>query len=187
MLGAQFLPTVALPLAVGGYTAGFLVVVAAALITLAVTGPTRAPVRGRDARAWVDAAVLAAYAAVAVAVPIHLGFTNARPVGARWWLMAVVALAAFALLLGVELAAAGRWVVRVLLLLATASALGAAAMLGTGPRFVLVVLPLLVLLLAWYAAWSAVAARRGSPPWLPAVYGAVLVAWPVATTLPIMA
>ena len=57
-------------------------------------------------------------------------------------------------------------------------------MAGTGPRFVLLVLPLLALLLVWHLGWAAVLGRRGAPPWLRAVVGAVLVAWPIATTLP---
>jgi hypothetical protein len=77
--------------------------------------------------------------------------------------------------------------VRAALLAVTATSLGAAALLGTGPGFVLLVLPLLVLLFAWHLGWSAVLTRRAARPWLRALPGAVLVAWPIATTLPLVA
>jgi pimeloyl-ACP methyl ester carboxylesterase len=182
VLAAQFLPTVALPLAVGGYAAGFFVVFGVAFLVVA-----RGWRRATGTAAVVPVAVaLAAYAAAAIAVPVHLGFTNALPVGPRWWLLVVVALAAFVLLLGVELVAAGRAIVRAALLGVTAASLGAAAVLGTGPGFILLVLPLLVLLFAWHLGWSAVLAGRGAQAWLRALPGAVLVAWPIATTLPLV-
>jgi hypothetical protein len=184
VLGAQFLPTVALPLAVGGYTAGFFAVFGVAFLVVAKAWRWPAEATARESG---RAVVLAAYAAASVAVPVHLGFTNAVPVGPRWWLLPVVAAAAFVLLLGVELVAAGRRVVRAALLGLTATSLGAAAVLGTGPGFVLLVLPLLVLLFAWHLGWSAVLTGRAAPAWLRALPGALLVAWPIATTLPLVA
>ena len=45
---------------------------------------------GRRARGAVAAPVLIGYAAVTIAVPVQLGLTHAVPVGARWWLLALV-------------------------------------------------------------------------------------------------
>ena len=184
-LGTQFLPTVALPLAVGGYAAGFFALFGVAFLVVAKAWRYRPT---RPTTPTILAAVgLTAYAAMSIAIPVHLGFTNAVPVGTRWWLLPVVALAAFVLLLGVELVAAGRAAVRGALLAVTAMSLGAAAVLGTAPGFVLLVLPLLVLLFAWHLGWSAVLTGRAAAPWLRALPGALLVAWPVATTLPLVA
>ena len=129
--------------------------------------------------------VLVGYAAAAVAVPLHLGLTHAVPVGPRWWILPVVVGCVALLLVGVELHGGDtRWR-RPLLLGATAAALLAAAVAGAAPGFVLLVLPLLVALLAWHAAWSAVLRRRSAPVWLPALVGATLVGWPVAVALPL--
>ena len=209
--GAGVAPTGALPLAVGGYAAGFFAIAGAGLLAAYLVArtararPTPAPapapapppapapapasvpvpVPRTGARRIAVAVVLVGYAAAAVAVPLHLGLTHAVPVGPRWWILPVVVGCVALLLVGVELHGGDtRWR-RPLLLGATAAALLAAAVAGAAPGFVLLVLPLLVALLAWHAAWSAVLRRRSAPVWLPALVGATLVGWPVAVALPL--
>ena len=193
--GAQFLPTDDLPLAVGGYAAGFFAVVGLVLLAAwALDRPdgrraiaprlvSPGPVGPRTATA---ALVLTGYAVAAIAVPTHLGFTNAVPTGDRWWLLVVLLGSVGMLLLGTELAAGRRWWARALILAATSAATLGAALLGTGPSFVLLVFPLLAILFAWHVVWASVLARHGAPAWLAAVVGAGLVAWPIATTMPLM-
>jgi dienelactone hydrolase len=189
VLAAGSLPTVRLPLAVGGYAAGFFALAGVALIVAYLldrrSGPGRLPVPPTGRRQAAAAIVLVAYAAAAVAVPLTLGLTHAVPVGARWWLLPVVIGCLAGYLLGAELLAAGtRWR-QPLILALTAMALLAATLLGRAPGFVLLVLPLLVALFAWHAGWSALLRRRSAPQWLPALVGAVVIGWPVTTTLPL--
>ncbi|MEH0845561.1 alpha/beta fold hydrolase [Micromonospora sp. CPCC 205711] len=201
---AGALPTSRLPLAVGGYVTGFLLLIGlllaaaarwwpglppvdpvapaapAARLAAPVASGFRAPVRD-----VVMAVVLTGYALVAVAVPIHLGLTSAVPVGARWWLLPLVAAGCLALLLGAERVTAGRsWRYAAVGGIAVL-ALTVAAVVGLAPGFVLLVVPLFAVLVGWQAAWAAVLRRAGAPAWLPALVGAALLAWPVATTLPL--
>ncbi|WP_422738665.1 alpha/beta hydrolase [Micromonospora sp. WMMD729] len=191
---ATVLPTSRLPLAVGGYVTGFLLVTG--LLTIVghrwLPAVTRAPevideqVGSRTPiRTTVGASVLTAYAILAVALPIHLGLTWARPVGARWWLLPLVVGACLVFLLGVELVAAGRTWRRLLAVAVTVVALCAAVVVGLAPGFVLLVVPLFAVLLGWHVLWAAVLRRYGSPRWLPALVGAALLGWPIATTLPL--
>lgn len=46
-------------------------------------------------------------------------------------------------------------------------------------------MPLLAILLLIQAAWGAALRRLAAPPWLIAVVGSLLVAWPIATALPV--
>ncbi|MFJ8685441.1 alpha/beta hydrolase [Micromonospora wenchangensis] len=202
VLLAPVLPTTRLPLAVGGYLAGFLLVTGFLLaavrhlpLRLSGTGPGPAapvsaggsvPTGGRTPlRPVVAALLLTGYAGAAVAVPIHLGLTWALPVGARWWLLPVVTVGCLVFLAGAELLTQGRsWRYTAVGALAV-PALGGAAVVGLAPGFVLLVVPLFVVLLGWQAAWAAVLRRAGAPWWAPALVGAVLVAWPVATALPL--
>ena len=105
--------------------------------------------------------------------------------GPRWWILPLVALSFGVFLLGVELATGGL-IGRhaVVLLLAVLMLLGG-AVLGVAPGFVVLVAPLLVVLLVWQAAWAVILRRCGAPPWLIAAVGAVVLAWPVATALPL--
>ncbi|MEH1093110.1 alpha/beta fold hydrolase [Micromonospora sp. CPCC 205739] len=187
-------PTARLPLAVGGHVTGFLLVTGVLLgaaarwwpLPAATSPPAPAPVAHRaPARSAVAAVLLTGYALTAVAVPIHLGLTSALPVGARWWLLPVVAAGCLVFLTGAELASArrsGRYAavggIAVL-------ALTASAVVGLAPGFVLLVVPLFAVLVGWQAAWAAVLRRAGAPRWLPALVGTALLAWPVATTLPL--
>ncbi|HEX6871160.1 MAG TPA: alpha/beta fold hydrolase [Micromonosporaceae bacterium] len=201
--GAQWLPTNTLPLAVGGYTAGFFLTVGAVLIamswlvpgdvpaspatgaetgrTVAATGQTGAT----SGRTVVASALLTGYSAAAIAVPMHTGFTSAVPSGPRWWLLPIVVVSAGALLLGAELGARRLPLGVSAILLAAVAATFVATMVGTAPGFILLVLPLLVVLFAWHVAWSAWLRRVGAPVWSAVLVGAVVIGWPIATTLPL--
>lgn len=65
-------------------------------------------------------------------------------------------------------------------------ALTGAAAVGFTSGFVLLVIPLLGILLLWQAAWSAVLHRFSAPSWLIALAGSLVVAWPLATALPVI-
>ncbi|MDG4802509.1 alpha/beta fold hydrolase [Micromonospora sp. WMMD980] len=182
------LPTARLPLAVGGYVAVFLLLAGVLLAGAQLLFRLGRPPAGetvRPARAAVVAVALLGYAALAVALPLHLGFTSAAPVGARWWLLPLVALCCLVFLLGAELVAAGRGGRYAAIGGIAVAVLAGAAVSGLAPGFVLLVVPLFAALMAWQAAWAGVLRRRGAPWWLPAAVGAVLLAWPVATTLPL--
>ncbi|WP_231924407.1 dienelactone hydrolase family protein [Micromonospora chokoriensis] len=191
---AAVLPTARLPLAVGGYVAGFLLVTGGLLTAgqrwlPAWFGVPRPPsdTAGRRATARTVVATLAltGYAVLAVALPIHLGLTSALPVGARWWLIPLVAGACLVFLWGVELVAAGRTGRHLLVVAVAVVVLTAMTLVGLSPGFVVLVVPLFALLLGWQAAWAAVLRRYAAPRWLPAVLGAAVVGWPIATTLPL--
>ena len=185
VLAAGVAPTNLLPLAVGGYAAGFFAITGAGLVAAYALDRRRAGWWRVGRRQAGAAAVLTAYAVTAVAVPMHLGLTHAVPVGARWWLLPIVVGCVALLLVGSELLAGNtRWR-QPLILAATAAAVLIAALAGLAPRFVLLVLPLLVILFAWHAGWSAVLRRRSAPVWLPALLGATVVGWPIAMSLPL--
>jgi len=90
------------------------------------------------------------------------------------------------LLLGTELLATGAGWRRPVVLAAVVGTLLAATVAGLAPGFGLLVLPLLVILLAWQAGWAWWLRRLGGPAWLAAAVGAVVVAWPMAATLPLV-
>jgi hypothetical protein len=131
--------------------------------------------------------LLVLYAVTAVVVPVHFGLTHAVPVGARWWLLPVVVFCCGVFLFGAELASRGRVGRHATVLFVAALALLGGAVVGVAPGFVTLVVPLLLLLLFWHAAWAAVLRRLGAPAWLIAAVGAVLLAWPAATALPLSA
>ncbi|WP_422745796.1 alpha/beta fold hydrolase [Micromonospora sp. WMMD754] len=180
------LPTARLPLAVGGHVAVFLLLTGGLLTAAHRWSRPAAPgVTVRAGRAVGVAAALVGYAVLAVALPLHLGFTSATPVGARWWLLPVVLLCCLAFLLGAELVADGRGGRYAVVGGLGVVVLAAAAVTGLAPGFVLLVVPLFAALVAWQVAWAGVLRRRGAPWWLPPLVGAVLLAWPIATTLPL--
>jgi dienelactone hydrolase len=184
-------PTVRLPLAVGGYLAGFFAIAGAGLFVawLLARGPSggaRATSPRWPARMVIATALFTAYAAAAVAVPVHLGITHAAPGGQRWWLLAVAAAAATALLWTAELISAGRLWRHATVLAATVAALTVATAAGLAPGFLLFVLPLLAVLLVWQAWWACILRRHGAPPWAGAVAGGLLVVCPVVTSVPLV-
>jgi hypothetical protein len=184
---APVLPTGRLPLAVGNYVVGLTAVAGAAILTYLRWRPTAPPavVRRDRRRLAVATPVLLAYAAATIAVPLHLGLTHAVPVGARWWLLALV-WAGFAVLAYAGDRLAGGNTVGVLAVSAVVVAgLTAAAVVGLTSGFVLLVVPLLAVLLVFQALWGAALHRLGAPTWLIALVSSLLVAWPIATTLPV--
>ncbi|TNH30615.1 alpha/beta fold hydrolase [Micromonospora orduensis] len=199
-VAAAMLPTARIPLAVGGYVTGFLLVTGvlvlaghrwlpAAARPTEPTPPSDENAAGRDrrapARTLVAPLALTGYAVLSVALPIHLGLTAALPVGARWWLLPLVLAACLLFLLGVEAVAAGRTGRHLLVVAVTVGVLTTSALVGLAPGFVVLVVPLFVFLLGWHAVWAAVLRRYAAPRWLLATLGAVLVGWPIATTLPL--
>ena len=125
-------------------------------------------------------------AALAIALPLQLGVTNAIPVGPRWWLLAVV-WAGFAVLsYAAECVAGGNSLGVLTVSAVTVVALTAAALVGLISGFLLLVVPLLGVLLLWQATWSAVLHRFSAPSWLIALMGSLVVAWPIATALPVI-
>ncbi|MCZ7425347.1 alpha/beta fold hydrolase [Micromonospora sp. WMMA1949] len=183
---AALLPTARLPLAVGGYVAVFLLltgVLLAAAARFAQSGRTQEA--GGGVRSAVVAVVLLGYAVLAVALPLHLGLTSTVPVGARWWLLPLVTFCCLVFLLGAERLADGHSVRYAATGGIAVLVLAVAAVIGLAPGFVLLVVPLFAALVAWQAAWAAVLRRRAVPWWLAPSLGAVLLAWPTATTLPL--
>jgi dienelactone hydrolase len=188
-LVAPLLPTMRLPLAVANYVIGYTALAGALLLAYVhlrrtTAEPERAhqPDRRRLALAT---PVLIGYAAVAVAVPLHLGLTHLVPVGARWWL-SVLVWAGFALLAyGGDRLAGGNLLGVVAIAAIVVVVLTGAAVAGITYGFVLLVVPLLGVLLLWQALWGAVLHRLGAPAWLIAAVGALIVAWPIANTLPV--
>ncbi len=191
MLVAPIAPTTRLPLALGGYIVGF--TSTAGVVMLAYhgwrtrTSSAAAPIiRHGRLRLAVAAPVLIGYAAVTIAVPLQLGLTNAVPVGARWWLLAVV-WAGFAVLAHAAECVTGGNSFGVLAVSAVAViAMTGAAIVGLASGFLLLVVPLFAVLLLWQAIWSAVLHRFSAPTWLISLVGSLLVAWPIATALPLV-
>ncbi len=178
---APLLPTVRLPLDLGGHVAGFTAVRGVAI--LAYLRSLASDRGGR--RAWLAGPLLIAYAGLMIAVPLQLGFTHAVPAGPRWWLLPVV-WAGFAVLAYATGHLSGGAFRGDLIVSAIAVvALTAAAVAGLASGFLLLVVPLLALLLLIQAGLAVVLRRSTAPSWLIALTGSLLVAWPIATTLPI--
>jgi hypothetical protein len=181
---AVLLPADYLPLALGSYVVGFTSTAGAGILAyerrrvLQATGPS-------SLRLAVATPVLLGYAAATIAVPLHLGLTHAIPVGARWWLLAVVWAGFAVLAYGAERFTGGNSLGVLAVSAVAVIALTGAAAVGFTSGFVLLVVPLLGILLLWQAAWSAVLHRFSAPSWLIALVGSLIVAWPLATALPV--
>ncbi|WP_433790105.1 dienelactone hydrolase family protein [Actinoplanes sp. CA-252034] len=127
-----------------------------------------------------------AYAAIAIAVPVHLGMTHALPVGDRWWLLSII-WAAFALLAyATERVTDGDPVAVLAIAAVFVAVLAVAAMSGLTHGFVVLVLFPLIGLLLWQALWSALLHRFAAPTWAIALAGSLVVTWPLAVTLPLV-
>jgi hypothetical protein len=174
-----------LPLAVAGPLAGFFGVVG--LVILAAVRP---PCGGAGRSTALATAVLVVLTVVSFAVPAQLGWAHAVPVGPRAWTLVPITACAAVFLAGVEALCAGYGRPAAILIHAwtaagTLAGLGAAALLGTASAFVLLVAPLLAGLLVWQAVQAAALRALQAPIWLTAVVGGVLLAWPIAVTMPI--
>ncbi|MBL7258898.1 dienelactone hydrolase family protein [Paractinoplanes lichenicola] len=178
VLVAPLLPTTRLEL--GGYAGGFVALMGLAM--LAFLRRARSPHGG--VRPLLAALLLIPYAAAAIAVPLQLGFTHAVPVGRRWWLLLVVWLG-FALLAYASDLLSGSVRGDLIVAAIAVCALTAASVVGLASGFLILVVPLLAVLTVIQAGLSAVLRGSGAPSWLLALTGSILVAWPIATTLPI--
>ncbi|GAB2569116.1 alpha/beta hydrolase [Paractinoplanes abujensis] len=175
---APLLPTNRLEL--GGYAGGFAALMGVAI--LACLRRVRSP--GGGSRPLLVALLVIPYAAAAIAVPLQLGFTQAVPVGPRWWLLLVVWLG-FALLAYATGLLSGRLRGDLLVAVVAVCALTAGSVAGLASGFLVLVVPLLAVLMVIQAGLSAALRCGGAPQWLVALTGSILVAWPIATTLPI--
>jgi hypothetical protein len=108
------------------------------------------------------------------------------PVPQRWWLLAVGALFAGVLCYAAEVVGGRRAAPHAILLGVAAALVTVLAVVGVGPGFTLLVVPILVVLLAIQAMFAAVLRRLGAAAWVSAVVGAALLAWPVATSMPLV-
>ncbi|BEL02618.1 hypothetical protein Q0Z83_008090 [Actinoplanes sichuanensis] len=181
-LTARLLPTSIFPLAIAGYVAVYAAVTGALLLLYAAR---RAPSTGATVNRPRLLSALP-YAAVAIAVPVHLGMTHALPVGDRWWLLLII-WAAFALFAyAAERVTGGDPVALLAVAAVFVVVLAAAAVTGLTHGFVVLVLVPLVGLLLWQTLWSVLLNRRSAPVWLTALTGAVVVTWPLAVTLPLV-
>ena len=194
-LVAPFLPTSRLPLALGGYIVGFTATAGAVILGYrrwrGPIFPAPAPILAPVARpGWLRLAVatpvLIGYAATAIALPLHLGLTHALPVGARWWLLGLVWTAFAVLAYAAERVTAGNSFAVLAVSAVAVIALTGAAVVGLTAGFLLLIVPLLAVLLLWQAFWSAVLHRFSAPSWLIAIVGSLVVAWPLATALPVL-
>jgi dienelactone hydrolase len=192
VLVAPIAPTTRLPLALGGYITGFTLTAGVTMLAYhrwrAGTYSACAPVtRHGRLRLAVAAPVLIGYAAVTIAVPLQLGVTNAVPVAARWWLLAVMWAGFAALAYAAECVAGGNSFGVLIVSAATVFMMTCAAIVGAAPGFLLLVVPLFAVLMLWQAIWSAVLHRFSAPTWLISLVGSLLLAWPIATALPMTA
>ncbi|GIM89753.1 alpha/beta hydrolase [Paractinoplanes toevensis] len=181
---ARFLPTGVVPLAIGGYVAVLTAITGAVLIAYARR--QRTPIEAAPKRRAFAAPALILYAAITIAVPLQLGLTHAVPSGTRWWSLAVVWAGFAVFAYGAERATDGNSLAVLAVSAVTVIALVVAAIFGLTSTFVLLVAPLLAVLMVWQAVWSAVLHRFAAPPWVIALAGSLLVAWPVAVTLPVV-
>lgn len=189
-LAAPLLPTNRLPLALGGYLIGFTVTAGAVLLgSLRLRGAAfpapEPPARPGRLRLAFATPVLIGYAAATIAVPTHLGLTNVLPVGARWWLLALMWAGFAVLAYAAERVTAGNSFGVLAVSAVAVIALTGAAVVGLIAGFLLLVVPLLAVLLLWQAIWSALLHRFSAPPWLIALVGSLVVAWPMASALPV--
>jgi poly(3-hydroxybutyrate) depolymerase len=177
------LGTRTLPAAVTGYLVGYFGGVGATLTVAAAVA--RRGRRGGGMARWTAYAVgLAVTGGAAVLVPVHLGLTSMVPHGAaRSGLVAALALATALLLHGAHAVVRLPWAAAILAV--AGLPIPVAALVGLAPGFLLVVSPLIAALFTVYLALAAAAHRAGLPAWCAIPAGAVVVAWPIATTLPL--
>ncbi|MFF0309832.1 alpha/beta fold hydrolase [Streptosporangium sp. NPDC004379] len=157
------------------------------------TGPSpRTPVSSaaRSARLVAAAAGLTAFTVLGFAVPAHLGWANSVPSGVRLWLLAPALLAAGALVSGLEILArrrspSGAVLVHAWGALSVVAAMAVAVVAAGAPGFVVFVIPLFAVLLAWQGVTAAGLRAAGAPVWVTSVVGAALLAWPLALTFPV--
>jgi hypothetical protein len=127
---------------------------------------------------------------VSFAVPAELGWAHAVPVGPRAWTLIPITACTAAFFGGLEALCTGHDR-RTAILIHVWTAAGAlaglclAVFVGAAPSFVLLVAPLLAGLLVWQGVQAAALRATRAPRWLTALVGGVLLAWPIAVTMPI--
>ncbi|WP_344262686.1 alpha/beta hydrolase [Actinomadura napierensis] len=190
--GVAVIPLGLLPVGLAGPLAGFFGVIG--VLCAAVRLVRR---RGREeagGRSWrriaTAAVVLVVLTVVSFAVPAQLGWAHAVPVGPRPWALAAVALCAMVFFAGIEALCEGYGARAAALIHAWTAAgalagLGLAAVLGLVSWFVLLVAPLIAALLVWQGVQAAALRAVRAPVWVTALVGGVLLAWPIAVTMPI--
>ncbi|MEV4702814.1 alpha/beta fold hydrolase [Actinoplanes sp. NPDC049316] len=169
-----------LPSTVSGYLIGY---AAGAGAVLAAAGCRRVSVRRPRAGALAACFALAVAGTATVVVPVHAGLTSVVPYGSHAWLVVLLA-AAVALLLGGAHAAAGP-PYSVMVLALVSAPLPVAAAIGLAPGFLALVTPLVAGLGVLYLLLGGFAWRAGVPWWATVPAGALMIAWPVAASLPI--
>jgi dienelactone hydrolase len=187
------LPRGWLPLAMAGPLAGFLGVIGVVILAaVRITGRTDS--RNADGRSWrattAAAVVLVLWTVMSFAVPAQMGWAHAVPVGPRAWALVPITACAAAFFGGVEVLCDGygRLAATMIHAWTAAGALAGlclAVLIGAAPPFVLLVAPLLAALLIWQGVQAAALRATQAPAWLTAIVGGVLLAWPIAVTMPI--
>lgn len=166
-----------------GYLIGYLGGAAVPLTVGAAVVHRRARIRLPSWRGLAAAAGFAAAGVAMVVLPIHAGLTSAVPYGPHRWLVAWLALATALLLASAHALAGPPWSVGVLA--AVLVPVPVAAAVGLAPAFLALVAPLIAGLLAVHLLVAGLAWRSGTPWWRTVPAGALMIAFPVATALPI--
>ncbi|MEV4642644.1 alpha/beta fold hydrolase [Actinoplanes sp. NPDC049548] len=166
-----------------GYLIGYLGFAGLTLAAAAVV--LHRPLRPRPPswRSVAGATGLAVAGVATVLLPIQLGVTSAVPYGPHGWLVLFLALATALLLASAHALAGPPWSILVLALVCLP--LPAAAAVGLAPGFLALVAPLIAGLFAVHLLMAAPAWLSGTPWWRTVPAGAVMIAWPVATALPL--
>jgi dienelactone hydrolase len=175
-----------LPIAIAAPIAGFFGTAGALMLTAGLPTGGVGETRARPA-----AVLLVPLTAVSFAVPAQLGWAHAVPFGPRAWTLLPIAVCGALFFAGIESLADGHDRRTAVLIHAWTAAgalagLGVAAAVGAVSSFVLLVAPLLAGLLVWQAVQAAALRGLRAPIWLTAAVGGVLLAWPVAVTMPIV-
>ncbi|MFB9833343.1 dienelactone hydrolase family protein [Actinoallomurus acaciae] len=183
-----------LPLAVAAPVGGFFGVIGVLLLATALLAGRTDVTHDGDGRSWTATAaatvVLVALTVVSFAVPAQLGWAHAVPVGVRAWALLPITACAAAFFGGIEALCRGydrRGAIMIHAWIAggALAGLGVAVLVGAASSFVLLVAPLLAGLLIWQGVQAAALRAVRAPAWLTAVVGGVLLAWPIAVTMPI--
>jgi alpha-beta hydrolase superfamily lysophospholipase len=174
-----------LPAPVSGYLVGYLGGAGAVLLVAELVRRRRVQGSGSigGPRSWAVGAGLAVAAAVAVVVPVHAGLTAMVPHGGHRSMVALLALATAAAIAGALTTGRPLWTI--LVLVAVCLPLPVAAAVGLAPGFLVLIGPLVAVLFVVYFAVVGLAWRAGVPLWQTTAAGALVVAWPVATALPL--
>jgi hypothetical protein len=185
---AAFLPLGWIPIAVTNYVVAFTALTGAALLAVAYKDKTAPPAAKprNPVRLALAFLILCGYALSAIAIPLHLGITHAIPSWPRSWLLALTVAAFATFAYGLIRLCGGRFWLTAASFGISVVVLTAAAVTGLAPGFLLLVVPLFAVLMAWQAGWTAVLTRLAAPAWLTAVVGAILPALPAAMTLPLV-